>query len=56
MSVQSHSSSESEILPAVMLAMLLAVTGLEVGLLVAPHKVIAHPVKTAMIAALPARH
>ncbi len=40
------SSPQSEVLPAVMLAMLLAITGLETAFLLAtPHKVSAHPVK-----------
>jgi len=40
------SSPQSEVLPAVMLAMLLAITGLETAfLLITPHKVMAHPVK-----------
>ena len=49
------SSSQSDVLPAVMLAMLLAITGLETAfLLVAPHRVNAHPVRT--LAMMDARH
>ncbi len=49
------SSSQSDVLPAVMLAMLLAVTGFETAfLLVTPHKVSAHPVRT--LAMMDARH
>ncbi len=49
------SSSQNEVLPAVMLVMLLAITGLETAfLLVAPHRVVAHPVKT--LAMMDARH
>jgi hypothetical protein len=42
--MSSEPSSQSEIVPAIMLAMLVAVTGLEAAYLVAaPHKAIAHP-------------
>ncbi len=45
MSSQTPSTSY-EILPAVMLAALIAVTGLEMALVVAaPHKAVAHPVR-----------
>ncbi len=44
------SSSQSDILPAVMLALLLAVTGFETAFLVLePHKAAAHPVKVAAL-------
>jgi hypothetical protein len=50
MSVESYSSksytpSQSEAVPALMLALLIVITGLELFLLATPHKVIAHPVR-----------
>ncbi len=49
MSVES-SASQSEIIPAVMLAALIAVTGLEAAMIMAtPHKAVAHTVQIAQL-------